>query len=431
MQNAPLARLLTLTGGMLAATIATGTLAVRPQQPVPPVPVGSEVAKGLPAADPSKAATRFAKVVGWPEGTAPSTVAGFTVTLFAANLSSPRWLYVAPNGDVLVAESMGKPDLSPNKVTLLRDSDQDGRAEVRNTLLQGVRQPFGMLLQGDQLYVANTNALVRYPYRAGDTTITAPASTVLDLPATGFNSHWTRNVVANADGSKLFVSVGSGTNVDEEKEDEKDPRRAAVLEVNPDGTGMRVYASGLRHAGRRARPGLSDLGEGRRILWLAVRLLRADRRSTQERRTAGSGGEDDSSGLLARRACRATGPRVLHRLLVSCPVSPRCVRGSARILEPVAILGVQGRLRAFPARRAIRSRGGLPHRVHPRREREHGPWPPRRSRAARRRLAARGRRWRELRVAGQSGAVAPAGARGGDRRKNATRAPFSTPVPSG
>src|SRR5215213_3880008 len=241
MQNAPHARWLTLTGGMLAAVVTTGTLAIRAQQSVPPMPLGSEVAKGLPAADPSKAATRFAKVVGWPEGMAPSTVAGFTVTLFAANLSSPRWLYVVPNGDVLVAESMGEPDRSPNKVTLLRDADQDGRAEVRNTLLQGVRQPFGMLLQGGQLYVANTNALVRYPYRPGDTTITTPGSKVLDLPAGGYNSHWTRNVVANADGSKLFVSVGSGTNVDEEKEDQKDARRAAVLEVNPDGTAMRVY----------------------------------------------------------------------------------------------------------------------------------------------------------------------------------------------
>jgi glucose/arabinose dehydrogenase len=247
MQNAPHARWLTLTGGMLAAVVTTGTLAVRAQQTVPRMPLGSEVAKGLPAADPSKAATRFAKVVGWPEGMAPSTVAGFTVTLFAANLSSPRWLYVVPNGDVLVAESMGEPDRSPNKVTLLRDADQDGRAEVRNTLLQGVRQPFGMLLQGGQLYVANTNALVRYPYHPGDTTITTPGSKVLDLPAGGYNSHWTRNVVANADGSKLFVSVGSGTNVDEEKEDQKDARRAAVLEVNPDGTAMRVYASGLRN----------------------------------------------------------------------------------------------------------------------------------------------------------------------------------------
>ena len=221
MGYAPHTRRLTLTGGILAATIAMCTLAVRAQPMAPQVPLGSDVAKRLPPADPSKAATRFAKVVGWPEGTAPRALDGFTVTLFAADLSSPRWLYVVPNGDVLVAESMGEPDRSPNKVTLLRDADQDGRAEVRTVFLQGVRQPFGMLLQGSQLYVANTNALVRYPYRAGDTRITAPATRVLDLPAGGYNGHWTRNVVANADGSKLFVSVGSGTNVDEEKEDQK------------------------------------------------------------------------------------------------------------------------------------------------------------------------------------------------------------------
>jgi glucose/arabinose dehydrogenase len=246
MRDAPFTSSLALAAGIIA-TIATCTLVLRAQQAAAPIPLGSEVAKGLPPADPSKAATRFAKVVGWPSGTAPRAVDGFTVTLFAANLSSPRWLYVVPNGDVLVAESMGEPDRSPNRITLLRDADQDGRAEVRSALLQGVRQPFGMLLHGDQLFVANTNALVRYPYRAGDTTIAAPATTVLDLPAGGYNNHWTRNVVASADRSKLFVSVGSGTNVDEEKEDQKDPRRAAVLEVNPDGTGMRVYASGLRN----------------------------------------------------------------------------------------------------------------------------------------------------------------------------------------
>ena len=167
--------------------------------------------------------------------------------MFADKLSSPRWLYVLPNGDVLAAESMGEPDRSPNKVTLLRDADHDGRAEVQTALVEGVRQPFGLLLRGDQLYVANTNALVRFPYHAGETKITAPATKVLDLPAGGYNNHWTRNVVASADGAKLFVSVGSGTNVDEEKEDQKDPRRAAVLEANPDGTGMRVLASGLRN----------------------------------------------------------------------------------------------------------------------------------------------------------------------------------------
>jgi glucose/arabinose dehydrogenase len=247
MRHAPHTRRLTRIGGILAATIATCTLAVRAQHVAPQVPVGSEVAKRLPPADPSKAATRFAKVVGWPEGTAPRPVNGFTVTLFAADLSSPRWLYVLPGGDVLVAESRGEPDRSPNKVTLLRDADQDGRAEVRTTFLQRVQQPFGMLLQGGHLYVANTDALVRYPYRGGETAITAPPAMVVELPAGGYNNHWTRNVVASADGSKLFVSVGSGTNVDEEKEDQKDPRRAAVLEMTPDGTGARVYASGLRN----------------------------------------------------------------------------------------------------------------------------------------------------------------------------------------
>jgi glucose/arabinose dehydrogenase len=238
---------LTRTSILFAAFVTFVPLGLRAQQTAPPLPLGAEVAKQLPPPDPSKAGTRFAKIVGWPAGTAPRVTAGFTVTLFAGNLSSPRGLHVLPNGDVLVAESQGEPSKSPNKVTLLRDADHDGRAEMRTPLLERVRQPFGLLLSGDQLYVGNTNALVRFPYRAGDTRITASATKVLDLPAGGYNNHWTRNVVANADGSKLFVSVGSGTNVDEEKEDQKDPRRAAVLEVNPDGTGMRVYAGGLRN----------------------------------------------------------------------------------------------------------------------------------------------------------------------------------------
>jgi glucose/arabinose dehydrogenase len=232
--------------GLLTSAVALATLGLYAQQAAP-VPLGSEVAKQLPPADPSKAGTRFAKVVGWPPGTAPQAVGGFTVTLFAEKLSSPRWLLALPNGDVLVAESMGEPDRSPNKVTLLRDADHDGRAELRTPFLQHVRQPFGLLLRGDQLYVGNTNALVRFPYRTGDTKITAPATRVLELPAGGYNNHWTRNVIASADGTKLFVSVGSGTNVDEEQADQKDPRRAAILEVNPDGSGMRIYASGLRN----------------------------------------------------------------------------------------------------------------------------------------------------------------------------------------
>ena len=149
---APISRVL-FAGSLLAAGLLICTRGVSAQQGAQPLPVGSEVAKQLPAADPSKAATRFAKVVGWPQGTAPQPVDGFTVTVFADKLSSPRWLYVLPNGDVLAAESMGEPDRSPNKVTLLRDADHDGRAEVRTALLDGVRQPFGLLLRGDQLYV--------------------------------------------------------------------------------------------------------------------------------------------------------------------------------------------------------------------------------------------------------------------------------------
>jgi len=253
------------TCGIVAAAVLLCTLGLPAQQPPPPpLPLGSDVAKRLPAADPSKAATRFAKVVGWPQGTRPQAPNGFTITLFAEKLTSPRWLYVVPNGDVLVAESVGEPDRSPNRVTLLRDADHDGRAEVQTPFLQNVRQPFGLLLLGDQLYVGNTNALVRFPYHAGDSKITAPATRVLDLPAGGYNNHWTRNVIANADGTTLFVSVGSGTNVDEEKEDQKDPRRAAILAVNPDGTAMRVYASGLRNP-----VGLA-LNPDTKVLWTVV-----------------------------------------------------------------------------------------------------------------------------------------------------------------
>jgi glucose/arabinose dehydrogenase len=190
--------------------------------------------------------TRFAKVVGWPKGTRPTAAAGFVVEPFATSLTEPRWAHVLPNGDVLVSESTGKED-GPNRVVLLRDADRDGVAEATHALITGVRQPFGLLFRGGHLYVGATNALIRYPFTPGQTTITAAATKLLDLPVGGFNYHWTRDVVASADGSKLFVSVGSGTNVDEERDDVKEPRRATVLEVNPDGTGMRIFASGLRN----------------------------------------------------------------------------------------------------------------------------------------------------------------------------------------
>lgn len=187
-------------------------------------------------------------VVGWPEGHMPTALPGFEVTLFADDLDNPRQLYVLPNGDVLAAESirerLEQGRVSASRITLLRDADQDGKPEVREVFLSGLNMPFGMQLVGGTFYVGNTDGLVRFPYQPGQRRITAKGEKILDLPAGG---HYTRDVVANADGTRLFVSVGSGSNVDEDGEDAKDPRRAAILEVNLDGSDMRVFASGLRN----------------------------------------------------------------------------------------------------------------------------------------------------------------------------------------
>jgi len=235
----------------------------------------------LPAPSPSM--TRFSKVIGWPAGKTPTAPAGFVVTAFAEGLDNPRWLYVLPNGDVLVAEakteniagdrppevlaslrasgSLGK---SANRITLLRDADRDGKAEVRHVFLSGLNQPFGMLLLDRAFYVAATNAVLRFEYKDGLTALPSPNHKVLDLPAGGYNNHWTRNIVSNPAGTKLYVSVGSQTNVDEEGLDAQDPRRAAILELNPDGSGARVFASGLRN------PNGMDWMPGANTLWTVV-----------------------------------------------------------------------------------------------------------------------------------------------------------------
>lgn len=243
------------------------------------------VSPNLPPPDTTNPPVNYPVVVGWPTGRMPIAPNGFTVSLYAEQLDHPRWLYVLPNGDVLVAEAntpVSQRDRqegaakvaqqlaaksrgpSANRITLLRDTNRDGKPEVRSTFLTGLNQPFGMLLVGNTFYVANTDSLMRYPYSPGQTRITAQGTKILDLPAGGYNNHWTRNVIANRDGSKLYVSVGSGTNVDEERVDEKDKRRAAILEVNPDGSEMRVFASGLRNPNGMAwAPGTSTL-------WTAV-----------------------------------------------------------------------------------------------------------------------------------------------------------------
>lgn len=210
----------------------------------------------------------IAKAVGWPEGMKPLAVEGLEVHAFARDLDHPRWLYVLPNGDVLVAESDAppKPDgqgirgwimkkimaqagsggKSANRITLLRDSDGDGTLEDRTAFLDGLNSPFGMALVGDQLYIANTDALVRFPYREGITRIDAAGEKVVDLPAGPINHHWTKNVIASADGSRLYVTSGSNSNIAENGM-EAEENRAAILEVDPERRTLRLFASGLRN----------------------------------------------------------------------------------------------------------------------------------------------------------------------------------------
>ena len=220
----------------------------------------------LPAPYETKSAVHFSNIVGWPDGKTPQAPAGFAVTEFARDLDSPRWLYVAPNGDVFVAESKterngvkskiksvvsGQKNAepqgeSPNRITLLRDTDNDGKPDLRQTFLTGLNQPFGMLVLNDHFYVANTDGLLAFPYQTGQTQLTAPGKKIIDLPAGGYNNHWTRNLLASPDGKKIYISVGSGSNVGENGM-ENEERRANILQINPDGSDLIIYASGLRN----------------------------------------------------------------------------------------------------------------------------------------------------------------------------------------
>jgi glucose/arabinose dehydrogenase len=230
-----------------------------------PQPVLSEPAKALiPTIE-------IAEATGWPAGVMPTPAPGLAVKAFATGLEHPRWLYVLPNGDVLVAETNGPPDKSafdgirgalmnaamkkagaavpsPNRITLLRDADGDGVAETRSAFLQGLNSPFGMALVGDTLYVANADALLRFPYRAGDTAISASGTQVVALPGGGdeLNHHWTKSLLASADGARLYVGVGSNSNI-AEKGLAAEVERAAVLEVDPARGTRRVFASGMRN----------------------------------------------------------------------------------------------------------------------------------------------------------------------------------------
>ncbi|GGX46193.1 PQQ-dependent sugar dehydrogenase [Saccharospirillum salsuginis] len=210
-----------------------------------------------------------AKAVGWPEGQLPEPAEGLSVGVYANRLDHPRWLYVLPNGDVLVAESnapegsggfsgikgwiaglimdrAGAGVPSADRITLLRDVNDDGMVDLRTVFLDDLHSPFGMELVGNDLYVANTDALMKFPYRDGQTEITEPGTKVTDLPAGELNHHWTKNVIAGPEGERLYVTVGSNSNVGENGMAVEE-NRAAVLEVNPDTGDFRVFANGLRN----------------------------------------------------------------------------------------------------------------------------------------------------------------------------------------
>jgi glucose/arabinose dehydrogenase len=224
----------------------------------------------LPAPDPRLLPTiRPAKAVGWTAGAKPVAARGLRVASFADRLDHPRWLYVLPNGDVLVAEtnSPSKPDdskgltgwigdtvmkfagaeaQSANRITLLRNTGGDGVATMRTVFLSGLNSPFGMALVGDNLYVADTDAVLRFPYHAGETHISESGTKVIGLPAGRINHHWTKNIIANADGTKLYATVGSNSNVGENGIAAEEGR-AAIWEIDLKTGAHRIFASGLRN----------------------------------------------------------------------------------------------------------------------------------------------------------------------------------------
>ena len=211
----------------------------------------------------------IAPAKGWPQGAKPSVPPGMEVSAFATGLEHPRWVYVLPNGDVLVAETNApeRPEAakgikgwvmkrvmkkagagvpSANRITLLRDADGDGVPETRSVFLEKLNSPFGMALVGNDLYVANTDAVVRFPYNTGDTKIGAMGTKLVDIPGGPLNHHWTKNLIASRDGSKLYVTVGSNSNVAEKGMD-KEVGRAAIWEVDIKSGAHRLFATGLRN----------------------------------------------------------------------------------------------------------------------------------------------------------------------------------------
>jgi glucose/arabinose dehydrogenase len=259
----------------LAVVLSTLALVACAQTAPTAAPAPGQYATGfgpspqLPAPEKSLIPTvHIAKAQGWPNGAKPTVAAGLAVTPYATGLEHPRWLYVLPNGDVLVAESnkpanekdpvsikgavqkqvmmkAGAGVASPDRIMLLRGVLPNGMAATKTVFMENIRSPFGMVLVGKDLYVAGSDALYKFPYKEGDTKITDKGVKVWDLPA-GINHHWTKNVVASADGKKLYVTVGSNSNVGENGMD-IEAGRAAIWEFDPATAKGRIFASGLRN----------------------------------------------------------------------------------------------------------------------------------------------------------------------------------------
>ena len=348
-----------------------------------------------------------ATATGWKDGAKPVAANGMAVNAFATGLDHPRSLYVLPNGDVLVAETNAppKPDdgkgikawatklvmgragantPSANRILLLRDTDGDGTAETRTVFLEGLNSPFGMVLVGNDFYVADSDAILKFPYHDGDTKIAAAGVKLTDLPAGTINHHWTKDLTASPDGTKLYATVGSNSNVGENGiAAEKD--RAGVLEIDRASGAARVFASGLRNpngpswqpqsgalwvtVNERDELGndlvpdyMTSVKDGGFYGWpYSYYGQHVDVRVDPQR--AGSGGKSHCAGLRARRAYRLSGADLQHRQSVSASDGRWRLCRPARFLESQAARRLQGDLRAVRQWQAIRRPAGRADRI--------------------------------------------------------------------
>ena len=362
----------------------------------------------LPAPDHALIPTvNVAAAVGWPKGSQPQAGPGMTVNAFAGGLDHPRWLYVLPNGDVLVAETNAPPQPadstgiknrvmrlfmkragagtpSANRITLLRDTDGDGVADVRSALLEGLHSPFGMALVGSDFYVADTDAVLRFPYQTGQQQIAATGAQVAALPAGPRNHHWTKGLIASLDGRKLYATVGSNSNVAEHGM-AFEAGRAAIWEIDARSGDHRVFATGLRNANGLAwepesgalwttvneRDELGDdlvpdymtaVHDGAFYGWpYSYYGQHVDTRVTPQRPDLVAA--RDRARLCPGRAYGVARPGAVDSQRATRPVPARHVHRAAWLVEPAATQRLQSDLRAvrrWPAGRpAARRAGGL------------------------------------------------------------------------